>query len=306
MYSNLNKRIFLVGCPRSGTTLLQSLISSHPSITSFPETKFFVSLVGQERTRCFGHKAQSTKKRFRNSIDNLILSSGFLLPYFSKRAERRILNFLNELEHIELRDLYPKNSYSAREAVNGFLAVLDKLAIIEGKELWIEKTPDHLNYIDVIRKFVPTAKFIHLVRNGADTVASLRDASKKYPDKHWGNFYDDLDNCTDRWNISVQLSSKYIGKPNHFLVRYEKLIDCPEKTLKELCNFLGVDFHESMLQSQSRTTRKVIRSNEAWKENVGKPIYNANQQKFFQIFNDDERRYILRRLIKDNLQTSTK
>ncbi|NJL67494.1 MAG: sulfotransferase [Microcoleus sp. SM1_3_4] len=35
------KRIFLVGCPRSGTTILQSLLASHPEIISFPESKFF-------------------------------------------------------------------------------------------------------------------------------------------------------------------------------------------------------------------------------------------------------------------------
>ena len=35
------KRIFLVGAPRSGTTILQSLLAAHPKITSFPETKFF-------------------------------------------------------------------------------------------------------------------------------------------------------------------------------------------------------------------------------------------------------------------------
>ncbi|NJL55543.1 sulfotransferase [bacterium] len=32
--------LFLVGCPRSGTTLLQSMLASHPQIASFPETKF--------------------------------------------------------------------------------------------------------------------------------------------------------------------------------------------------------------------------------------------------------------------------
>ena len=35
-------RAFLIGCPRSGTTLLQSLLFSHPDVISFPETFFFV------------------------------------------------------------------------------------------------------------------------------------------------------------------------------------------------------------------------------------------------------------------------
>ncbi|HEY9694672.1 MAG TPA: sulfotransferase [Oculatellaceae cyanobacterium] len=38
-------RLFLVGCPRSGTTLLQSLLVAHPEILSFPESHFFRSLL---------------------------------------------------------------------------------------------------------------------------------------------------------------------------------------------------------------------------------------------------------------------
>ncbi|MEM9163612.1 MAG: sulfotransferase, partial [Cyanobacteria bacterium P01_F01_bin.4] len=46
-------KFFVVGCSRSGTTLLQSLLASHPEIISFPESKFFVDLVWmpEERSR---------------------------------------------------------------------------------------------------------------------------------------------------------------------------------------------------------------------------------------------------------------
>ena len=38
-------RIFLVGCPRSGTTLTQSLLAAHPMVASFPESHFFSHLL---------------------------------------------------------------------------------------------------------------------------------------------------------------------------------------------------------------------------------------------------------------------
>src|SRR5271167_4804558 len=38
-------RLFVVGCPRSGTTLLQSLLAAHPSVHSFPETAVFGRLL---------------------------------------------------------------------------------------------------------------------------------------------------------------------------------------------------------------------------------------------------------------------
>ena len=41
----IKDRIFIVGCPRSGTTLLQSLLAAHPQIHSFPETHFFPNTI---------------------------------------------------------------------------------------------------------------------------------------------------------------------------------------------------------------------------------------------------------------------
>ena len=40
------KRVFIVGCPRSGTTLVQALLARYPGLHSFPETRFFEALLG--------------------------------------------------------------------------------------------------------------------------------------------------------------------------------------------------------------------------------------------------------------------
>ena len=45
----ITKRIFLIGCPRSGTTIAQVMLAGHPEILSFPETQFFKWAVGLHR-----------------------------------------------------------------------------------------------------------------------------------------------------------------------------------------------------------------------------------------------------------------
>ena len=55
----------------------------------------------------------------------------------------------------------------------------------QGKTIWLEKSPDHLRYIDQIEKLVDEAKFIHILRNGFDNIASIYDLAGKYPET-WG------------------------------------------------------------------------------------------------------------------------
>ena len=43
------KRIYIVGCPRSGTTLLQSMVAAHPLLTSYPETHFWDYTIPKNR-----------------------------------------------------------------------------------------------------------------------------------------------------------------------------------------------------------------------------------------------------------------
>ncbi len=47
-------RVFIVGAPRSGTTLLQSMLAAHPRTVSFPETQYFVSSGGLAERRLLG------------------------------------------------------------------------------------------------------------------------------------------------------------------------------------------------------------------------------------------------------------
>lgn len=263
-------RIFIVGCPRSGTTLLQSLLTAHPQIASFPESHFFKYLVFNQR-------------RWRFTLGALGIAP--------VTAKQRFEEFLDEIDQKKMQYHLPKFAIFAHQYAQAFINLLDLLTTQQGKNIWLEKTPGHLRYIDYIEKFVPGIKFIHILRNGADVVASMHEVTHKHP-QIWGGARN-IDQCVDRWVEDVRISHSYSHKPNHILIRYEQLVEKPQLILKELCEFIGTEFNETMLEDYSAAAKQVVLKNETWKASVQGEIKNANSKKFYELFDETQRSYIL-------------
>lgn len=273
-------RLFLVGCPRSGTTLLQSLLAAHSQIASFPESHFFRYLLGN-------------RSNWRAKLR---------IP--SPLARQRFDEFLAEVGHPELKKYLPNTAVFTIQYIQGFIRVLDELTQQQGKNLWLEKTPGNLYYISYIEKRVEGAKFIHLVRNGADVVTSLYDVTHQYPEVWKGTW--DLDRCIRQWIKDVRLSLNYLNKPNHILVQYEQLIDNQPLVLSQLCDFIGVEYEPTMLEDYQKVAQKVTLPFESWKVSVQQGIYNPSGQKFNQLFNEEQKQYIFQQLSAANLEFSDK
>jgi hypothetical protein len=142
--------------------------------------------------------------------------------------------------------------------------------------------------------------FVHILRNGADVVASLHEIGKRYAD-FWISDYSSIDRCIQRWVDDTRLSIKYLNKEKHFLVRYEALIADPKHELVTLCNVLDLPFEEDMLTNYAQVAERVVLKNEPWKTGIGRPIGAANNSKFHTLFNEDQRLYILQNLPSDIL-----
>lgn len=242
-------RAFVVGCPRSGTTLLQSLLAAHPGVTSFPESHFL-------------RRLEPDKALYRR------------LGLASRRAVPRLEAYVSELrEHgsdarAALGDWQAPGwplKWSARVVFRAFVRSLDRVALVRGAGVWIEKTPNHLRYVHLIERYLPRARVIHIVRDGLETVASLYRVTHAHPeswDGAWG-----LERCVDRWNESISRTAAQAGKPNHCLVRYEKLVERPAEVLAPVCALLGIEFRDEMLGGSSRegAAGQVVNAWETWK-----------------------------------------
>jgi len=267
--AHIERRLFLVGCPRSGTTLLQSMLAAHPRIASFPETHFF----------------ERVSPRF--------AAVGMASP--RRRDRKRLLQFLTEVGHPEMKNLIPRYAVTLRRSVGALVEVLDALTLAQGGTVWVEKTPGHLHYIDLIKAHIPDARIIHLVRNGEDVVASLYEVSTKHPEV-WGTPAT-LEECIARWTGDLKLTQRYIHKPQHTLVRYEQLLDRPRSVLTSLCKFIGVEFDPGMLSEHSSVVQRLVIEGETWKDSArADGLHRPVVRKFDQIFDQEQQAYIRARM----------
>jgi hypothetical protein len=286
----IKTRAFLVGCPRSGTTLLQSMLYAHPDIYTFPETHFFKLMFGVSEQITVRYRPEEFSRRLRFLGYKTMLALGIVDPWRRARAWRRLRLLPNF-------NAAPRGkSISVRRNALAFVQFVDTATITTGRRIWIEKTPDHLFCVKQIQQYIPDALFIHIVRNGPDTVASLVDAARRYPDR-WGKESPLLiELSVRRWNAALLESLQYRGDPQHYFVRYGDLISDPVKTLSGLCAFLGCEFDERMVSDHSRKAKELICETEPWKKSATGPIVDTQNTKFKEIFSSTWQDYILRHL----------
>lgn len=266
--SEISQRAFVVGCPRSGTTLLQSMLAGHPRIQSFPETHFFARGFGGRR-RWMIHETLR----------------GWYLWYL-------LVSWLVETDQISLSEAYRiPISWSKRRMVDVFCHVLDQQARSNESDIWIEKTPRHLHFLDVIAEHVPDSKFIHIVRDGRAVVASLHRLAKSHPDK-WAAFRS-IGAAIDRWNRSVRDTAQRVSEDSDQVVRYEELVEGPATCLRELSTFLEIDYDRRMVERFREEAERMVKPHESWKERaVTSELEHHGLSKFHDEFSKDEQAYI--------------
>jgi hypothetical protein len=234
-------RIFVVGCPRSGTTVVQNMLAQHPRVYSLPETHFFARA-----------RPRSRLKR--------------LLSWPALHVRGVVSDLLSELGRVDLMPLGRIGVFE-RDYARHFVAVLDRLTQDAGRDVWVEKTPLHLRSIDEIARRVPGARFVHVVRDGAATVASLHLAKSSHG-RQWARERrvagGSLEACARRWNEDLAISVAHAGDSAHLILSYEHAVADPERTARALARFTGLDYDDAMLQGELASDR-TIRDGEPWK-----------------------------------------
>jgi len=261
------KRCFIVGCPRSGNTLLHALLAAHSKVITFRESAFFI-------------------KSYRGC-------RAFLLRGFHASAVLR--SWLQQIGMQEYVSCVPRLSPFRNPVVKAFLSIMDELALREGASCWVEKTPGHIFVIEEIEKRIPDSLFIHIIRDGRAVVASLWDVHRRYP-QVWRS--SSLAECVEKWNKAIVKSTECVGKKNHYFLSYEALTANRKAELAALCRFLGLEFEEAMLTNYRASAPKIMGSESHWVKNVLNPIQPRGLDKYHRILSDKERGYVERHLIE--------
>lgn len=214
--------IIVLGCPRSGTTLLQTMLHSHPRIAIPPETRFL--LPAYRRRLEFGDLEKAANRR--------------KLGRFVTRRGRKF------------RDLGLPREETIRRIAEGPPTVGSALGIVFrayaerfDAARWGDKRPAYHNHIPVLMRLFPDAQLVHIVRDPRDCVASLKRMRWwKRPSHHsvavWAQSIDSTDAALRRWPGAL------------VRVRYERLVADPESELRALCAALGEEYDPAMAEPE--------------------------------------------------------
>jgi hypothetical protein len=215
---------------------------------------------------------------------------------FSECDQVRINLFFKEINYPEFASRVYRLPISPRQHTHLFFKLLSKVASDSGKSIILEKTPDHIDYLSYVENYLPSARIIHIVREGKDTIASHYSISKQNP-KIWGhNYHPELDYYIDYWINAIQISLQHKDKSNHCIVRYESLIQNTQSILENLCEFLEIEFQPSMLINYRQTSARLTTSSETWKSSNQDEIKRNQASKFDTALSATEQQQILERI----------
>lgn len=286
------KNVLVVGCPRSGTTLLQSIIAAHPLVFSSPETHFFADSVGQRAERMFRMPPTSWRER-RSRIAHRCRVA--LNVTNSRACRRRLVEFLTDSNRPDLVAHVPKTPWSLDSAAQLYLSLGYRLTRDSGKSIWLEKTPDHLHYLDTIDRYMPSAKVICVVRSGPDNIASMYDVAHRYEDR-WNPRYRTLDGCINRWLSAAQDAAGQAGRDNRLFIAYEELASNPAGVAERACRFVGMPYVSGMVEARGDVYGQIVREREPHKTNIQETIAPRNGTKFHELFTPDQQAHVMERL----------
>ena len=233
--------VFIVGAPRSGTTMLAAMLSSHSAFSAGPETQFFSKLPDEALIAAV--EDPNWPEQAVHWLSTLTLAEQPVISLFEQDIGA-IREFL-----------------SAREpSVAAMLESLtEPFAQKRGKRRWVEKTPNHILNLPAIRRHWPNARIIRILRDPRDVGLS----TCKLP------------TFSDRPLVNVYLWREWNWAAEAFLqndsltmtVRYEDIVDQPEQSLQAICGLLGEEYEPDMLQF-GRSAADVSTPNEGWKAQV--------------------------------------
>ncbi len=220
----------IVGCPRSGTSLLAVMLDAHPQLAMPPETAFMKSVVALD----------GDPERQRELFVNIVTTD--------------VTPISNWLDFGLARDAFVQRIATLQPftVAAGLRAFFDLYAAAQRKPRAGEKTPDDLFVMAKIAAILPEAHFIHVIRDPRDTVLSWS--------RTWFAPTRDLVQLARGWADQVALARRTGAALPHYLeTRYEDLVGDPARELPRLCAFLGLAYEPGMAEPSAHGRERLQR-----------------------------------------------
>ena len=228
-----DRPIFVVGRPRSGTTMLQLMLQAHPRIALPPENGLV--LPAFERRQEFGDLRDP---RHRRALGEWIVAA----ESFAGLG-------------LDAADVADEIATAPPTLGSALGTVFQAYARRFGKPRWGDQHPAHLRRLPMILRLFPDAQIVDLVRDGRDCVAARKGEAR-------------LDELAGAWARAADASgraARTYGPDVYHQIRYEDLVADPKARLRELCAFLDEDYDPAMAVAGIRHAERVG----SWRRRLG-------------------------------------
>jgi hypothetical protein len=231
--------VFICGHPKSGTSLLRSILDSHPQLIVYPEeTVFFRRFLPIAQ-------GQTLERQLALAEEYLIhiFTWNFATPPASQKGfpDRDYSSIPFEAIKQEMRDLVAATYRDERDILSSVILAYGKVTgqLRDTSRHWVEKSPYNEFFGEQIFHWWPESRCIHVVRDPRDNYLS-------YHSKHatWSPEFFSLN-----WRRSIQAGEdnfvKY-GKNRYRIIRYEDLVQSPEELIPQIMEFLQIEWDSSL------------------------------------------------------------
>jgi Sulfotransferase family len=211
--------LLVLGVRRSGTTLLRVMLDRNP-VLAVPDESYFIPTLARR------HGNRPDPDAF---VDDL-----------------RRLRTLREwgLEPSEVRERLHAGM-TLGEAVS---AIYESYAAKHGKERWGDKTPMYMQHLGLLERLFPSARFVHLIRDGRDAAVSFLAMPEGVATRTWAH-PDSPAGFACQWREEVE-AARTLGRrvgERYLELRYEALVGDAAGELRRVCDFAGLPWDPGML-----------------------------------------------------------
>lgn len=214
------RAVFVVGCPRSGSTMLGAMLGGHSDVVCIPEAQFLVKLMPEA-----GRDAP--------------VDPAGLIDRISHHWRFRVWEFDLGQSRPTLGEIAP----TFRATVEWLVGRYGESIGRQAAQIWVDQGPGNVLHIWKLLEHFPDAKFIHLIRDGRAVAASIMPLD-------WGP--NEIYSATRFWKHLLAygyVAGAALGPERMLHVRYEDLVTDTERTMRRVATFVGIEFAPSMLST---------------------------------------------------------
>lgn len=224
---------FLVGCPRSGTSLVRVMFASHPDVALVPDSRFVADLLPVFRRPT--EPAPFDAARF---VDAIYANEAFRRWQLPRSAVE--LSFHGD----------PPTSYAVAAR-----RIYQLWTRRQGKARYLDATMGNIDRVAALTMLFPESRVVHVVRDGRDVAASLLE----------NGWVDRMEDAASYWRETVGSARRtlaHLPAGRCYELRYEDLVRSPEPVLRAACDAIELPFDPAMLEYRRNATAVVRASSQ--------------------------------------------